>query len=146
MRLVVLAAAALSLCAATAACNTGPTEQEIVDTLEQQLRSVVGGWTGTASGGSQLTLDFQLAAGAGNAVSGTGTMRETPGSATVPITVTGTYDRPALSLTFSGMTYEGHAVQGTVSGSYTTVGGVSGNLVLTGTGYSKTVQVLLQEK
>lgn len=139
------AVAAISLCAA-AACNPSPTEQEIGDSLEQQLSSVVGPWSGTASSGSQLTLDFQLAAGSGNSVSGTGTMRETPGAATVPITVTGSFDRPSLTLTFSGMTYEGHAVQGTISGSYTTVGGVSGNLALTGTGYSKSVTVLLQEK
>ncbi|HVG44752.1 MAG TPA: hypothetical protein VM890_08475 [Longimicrobium sp.] len=141
-----LLAAVLCLGAAIPACSTSPTEQEIIDTLEQELKSVEGGWTGTASGGSQLTLDFQLQAGAGNTVSGSGTMREQPGAATVPITVTGTFSRPALSLTFSGMTYQGHAVQGTVSGSYTSVGGVSAPLLLTGTGYSTTVQVLLQEK
>jgi hypothetical protein len=141
-----LLAAVLCLGAAIPACSTSPTEQEIIDTLEQELKSVEGGWTGTASGGSQLTLDFQLQAGAGNTVSGSGTMREQPGAATVPVTVTGTFSRPALSLTFSGMTYQGHAVQGTVSGSYTSVGGVSAPLLLTGTGYSTTVQVLLQEK
>jgi hypothetical protein len=107
---------------------------------------VEGGWTGTASGGSQLTLDFQLQAGAGDAVSGSGTMREQPGAATLPITVTGSYNRPALSLTFSGMTYQGHAVQGTISGNYTTVGGVAGTLLLTGAGYSNSIPVLLQEK
>jgi hypothetical protein len=127
------------------ACSLWPTEDDVNDTLEQELSSVEGGWTGTASGGSQLTLDFQLQEGAGNAVSGTGTMREQPGAATVPITVTGSYARPALSLTFSGMTYQGHAVQGTFAGSYTTVGGVLGTLQLTGTGYSASVSVLLQE-
>jgi hypothetical protein len=146
MHVRLLAAALLCLGAAIPACSTSPTEQEIIDALEQQLQSVEGGWTGTASGGSQLTLDFQLQAGAGNAVSGSGTMREQPGAATVPVTVTGTFNRPALSLTFSGMTYQGHAVQGTISGSYTSVGGVAGNLLLTGTGYSSTVQLLLQEK
>lgn len=145
MRMTLLTAA-LCLCAGIGACSVGPTEQEIIDGLEQQLRSVEGGWTGTASAGSQLTLDFALQAGAGNAVSGSGTMREQPGAAAVPITVTGTFNRPALSLTFSGMTYEGHAVQGTTSGSYTTVGGVAGTLLLTGAGYSRSVQVLLQEK
>ena len=141
-----LLAAVLCLGAAIPACSTSPTEQEIIDTLEQQLRSVEGGWTGTASGGSQLTLDFQLQEGAGNTVSGSGTMREQPGAPNVPITITGTFSRPALSLTFSGMTYQGHAVQGTVSGSYTSVGGVAGTLLLTGSGYSNSVQVLLQEK
>jgi hypothetical protein len=143
---ITLLAAVLCLGVGIPACSSGPTEQEIIDGLEQELRSVEGGWTGTASAGSQLTLDFQLQAGAGNAVSGSGTMREQPGAAAVPITVTGTFNRPALSLTFSGMTYQGHAVQGTVSGSYTTVGGVAGTLLLTGTGYSSSVQVLLQEK
>jgi hypothetical protein len=146
MHIRLLTAALLCLGAVIPACSSGPTEQEIIDELEQRLQSVEGGWTGTASGGSQLTLDFQLQAGAGNAVSGSGTMREQPGAATVPVTVTGTFNRPALSLTFSGMTYQGHAVQGTISGSYTSVGGVSGNLLLTGTGYSSTVQLLLQEK
>ncbi len=146
MHIRLLLAALLCLGAAIPACSSSPTEQEIIDALEEELRSVEGGWTGMASGGSQLTLDFQLQAGAGNAVSGSGTMREQPGAATVPITVTGTFNRPALSLTFSGMTYQGHAVQGTISGSYTSVGGVAGNLLLTGTGYSTTVQVLLQEK
>ena len=142
---VTLLAAVLCLGVGIPACSVGPTEQEIIDGLEQQLQSVDGGWTGTASGGSQLTLDFQLQA-AGTTLSGTGTMREQPGAATVPITVTGTFNRPALSLTFSGMTYEGHAVQGTITGSYTSVGGVGGTLQLTGTGYSNSVQVLLQEK
>ena len=141
-----LLAAVLFLGAVIPACSSGPTEQEIIDGLEQELASVEGGWTGTAFGGSQLTLDFQLQAGAGNAVSGSGTMREQPGAAAVPITVTGTFNRPVLSLTFSGMTYQGHSVQGTISGSYTTVGGVGGTLLLTGTGYSTSFQVLLQEK
>ena len=142
---VTLLAAVLCLGVGIPACTVGPTEQEIIDGLEQQLQSVEGGWTGTASAGSQLTLDFQLQA-AGTALSGTGTMREAPGAAAVPITVTGTFNRPALSLTFSGMTYQGHAVQGTISGSYTTVGGVGGTLQLTGTGYSNSIQSLLQEK
>ena len=145
MRVTVLAAA-LCLCAGIGACSFWPTEQEIEDGLEQQLRSVEGGWTGTASGGSQLTLDFQLQGGAGGAVSGSGTMREQPGAPTLPITVTGTFNRPALSLTFSGMTYQGHAVQGTITGDYTTVGGVLGTFLLTGAGYSTSFQVLLQEK
>jgi hypothetical protein len=63
----------------------------------------------------------------------------------VPITVTGSYVRPRLSLTFSGMVIEGNAVQGTFEGDYTSIGGVVGTLRLTGTGYSRDVPVLLQE-
>jgi hypothetical protein len=51
-----------------------------------------------------------------------------------------------LTLTFSGMVYENTAVQGTIQGNYSTVGGVLGDLQLTGTGYSKKVTMLLQEK
>ena len=58
----------------------------------------------------------------------------------------GTFQRPKLSLTISGMTYEGKAVQGTFQGNYTTAGGVSGPLHLVGTGYSKNLTVLLQER
>ncbi|HLM66504.1 MAG TPA: hypothetical protein VK358_03210, partial [Longimicrobium sp.] len=107
------------------------------------LRSVAGPWTGSSP---TLTLDFQLQEGAGNAVSGSGTMKETAAPGTVPITVTGTFQRPQLSLTITGMTFEGRAVQGTFQGSYTTVGGISAPLHLTATGYSRDVTILLQER
>jgi len=131
----------LALTLAIGACG-GPTGDDIENELESQLRSVAGPWTGTAA---TLTLNFQLQEGAGNAVSGSGTMTEATVDDAVPITVTGTYQRPQLSLTISGMTFEGHAVQGTFQGSYTTVGGISAPLHLTGTGYSKDVTILLQE-
>lgn len=131
----------LALTLAVGACL--PTGDDIDNDLEQELRSVAGAWAGTST---TLTLDFQLQEGTGNTVSGSGTMKEAAAPATVPITVTGTFQRPQLSLTISGMTFEGRAVQGTFSGSYTTVGGISGPLHLTGTGYSKDVTVLLQEK
>ncbi len=132
---------ALILTLATAACL--PTDDDIENELEKQLQSVAGPWGGVSP---TLTLDFQLQEGAGNAVSGSGTMKETAAPGTVPITVTGTFQRPQLSLTISGMTFEGRAVQGTFQGSYTTVGGISGPLHLTGTGYSKDVTILLQER
>lgn len=131
----------LALTLATA-CG-GPTGEDIENELESQLRSVAGPWVGTSSA---LTLDFQLQQGAGNAVSGSGTMKEAAASSSVPITVTGTFQRPQLSLTFSGMTFEGRAVQGTFQGSYTTVGGISAPLHLTATGYSRDVTILLQER
>jgi hypothetical protein len=120
----------------------GPTGEDIDRELERQLASVTGPWSGTSA---TLTLDFQLQAGSGNAVSGSGTMKEAAASGTVPITVTGTFQRPALSLTISGMNFEGRAVQGTFQGSYNTVGGISAPLHLTATGYSKDVTILLQE-
>ena len=119
-----------------------PTEQEINDSIEKELRAVDGSWMGTSA---PLTLSFQLSQGAGNTVSGSGTMKETAAASPVPITITGTFQRPVLSLTISGMMFEGHAVQGTIQGSYTTIGGISAPLQLTGAGYARDVTVLLSE-
>ncbi len=94
------------------ACG-GPTEGDIEDNLERQLRSVAGPWAGVST---TLTLDLQLQEAAGNAVSGSGTMKEAAAANAVPITVAGTFQRPQLSLTFGGMTFEGRAVQGTLVG------------------------------
>jgi hypothetical protein len=131
----------LALALFAGACG-GPTGEDIENELERQLESVAGPWSGTSA---TLTLDFQLQEGSGNAVSGSGTMKEAAAPGTVPITVTGTFQRPALSLTISGMNFEGRAVQGTFQGSYNTVGGISAPLQLTATGYSKSVTILLQE-
>lgn len=141
-KLMSLVAAALLV----ASCSAGPTEQEINNSLEQMLRSVAGDWTGTSSGDNPVTLAFRVQEGSNGQVSGTGTMKEGRAASTVPITVTGTYRRPALSLTFSGMVYEGQSVQGVVQGQYTTVAGVGTTLQLTGTGYAKSIAILLQEK
>jgi hypothetical protein len=132
----------LALTLAAGACF-GPTGEDIDKELERQLRSVAGPWSGTSAA---LTLDFQLQEGAGSAVSGSGTMKEAAAPGPVPITVTGTFQRPQLSLTISGMTFEGRAVQGTFQGSYTTVGGISAPLRLTAPGYSRDVTILLQER
>ena len=120
-----------------------PTGEDIENEQERVLRSVSGSWIGVSP---TLTLDFQLTEGTGNSVSGSGTMKETPASAAVPITVTGTFQRPQLSLTFGGMNVDGRAVQGTFQGSYTTTGGISAPLHLTATGYSRDITVLLQEQ
>jgi hypothetical protein len=132
----------LALTLATGACG-GPTGEDIENELERELSSVSGPWSGTSAA---LTLDFQLQEGAGNTVSGSGTMKEAAASGTVPITVTGTFVLPQLSLTFTGMTFEGRAVQGTFAGSYTTVAGMSAPLHLTATGYSRDITVLMQER
>ncbi|HEX8244831.1 MAG TPA: hypothetical protein VF541_15090 [Longimicrobium sp.] len=128
--------------AVTASGCAGPTEQDINHELDAQLRSVAGPWTGTSA---SLTLAFQLSQGPGTAVSGSGTMKETAAPGSVPITLTGTFQRPVLSLTISGMVFEGRAVQGTIEGSYTTVAGISQPLRLTGTGYAREITILLQE-
>jgi len=132
----------LALTLAAGACGDS-TGGGIDNDLERQLRSVAGPWLGVST---ELTLDFQLQEGAGNAVSGSGTMKEAAAASAVPITVTGTFQRPQLSLTISGMTFEGRAVQGTFQGSYTTVGGISAPLHLTAAGYSRDVAILLQER
>lgn len=131
----------LVLALAAVACG-GPTGEDIDNELEQQLRSVAGPWAGISPA---LTLGFQLQEGPGNTVTGSGTMKESTAPGTVPITVTGTFQRPQLSLTISGMRFEGRTVQGTFQGSYTTVAGISGPLHLTGTDYTRDITILLQE-
>jgi hypothetical protein len=133
--------AAVSL-AACAGC-TFPTGEDIERGLDEELRSVAGDWTGIGPGGA-FTLRFRLTEAAGGQVSGTGTMQER-GAAAAPLTVTGSYRRPALALTFEGLVYEGRTVRGTFAGQYTNVGGVSDTLVLTGSDYTRRLPVLLVE-
>lgn len=127
------------------ACFSPPTAEDIDRSLEQILSSVDGVWTGASAGSDLLTMNFQLQQGTGTAVSGSGSMKEAAAPTSVPITVTGTYVRPNLSLTISGMVFEGRAAQGTIQGNYITVGGVSAILRLTGAGYSRDIPMLLQE-
>ena len=124
----------------------GPTARDIDDSLEAQLRSVAGDWTGVSSGPNPVRLEFRLQEGAGGQVSGTGTAKEENAADAVPVTVSGAYQRPSLTLAFAGIVYEGESVQGAVQGSYTTVGGVSTTLRLTRPGWSRDIPVLLQEK
>ncbi|MEJ7758599.1 MAG: hypothetical protein WKF55_03285 [Gemmatimonadaceae bacterium] len=128
-----------------AACS-GPTEEDINRSLEDILASVNGEWTGSSTGANPVTLAFTLSQAGNGAVTGSGTMKETNAAASVPITIAGSYQRPALTLAFSGMVYEGKTVAGSFQGNYTTVGGVGSSLQLTAPGYSKALPVLLQEK
>ena len=131
-----------------AAGCTGPDnfEQQLAKTLEEQLdalaRSASGPWTGTSV---TVVLKFQLQQAADNTVAGSGTSAE--GSVTNPesYTVSGSYQRPRLALTFRGMTYQGRTVDGTFQGDYGSVAGISGTLHLTATGYTKDIDILLQE-
>ncbi|UUZ55278.1 hypothetical protein LP419_05705 [Massilia sp. H-1] len=78
-------------------------------------------------------------------MSGSGTMKEANAAAAVPITVSGTFVRPVLTLAFNGMVYEAHQASGAAQGSYTTVGGIATTLSLSAPGYSRDLPILLQE-
>jgi hypothetical protein len=152
MRSLSIAAGALIVLMSTSCGGGGnggwPTEQDISNSLETTLRSVAGDWTGVAYGPNPnaLRLEFKLQEGANGQVSGTGTMKEEGAPAAVPITVTGTFQRPVLTLAFDGMVYESRQVKGAIQGSYTTVGGIVAPLTLTAPGYSREISILLQEK
>jgi hypothetical protein len=137
----------LALIVASSACAPSPTERDIVSSLERQLQTAEGDWTGTSS---SIALTFALTQDADGQLAGHGTMRETDvaGALPLPIVVSGSYQRPTLVLVFTGMTRRGQSVRGDVSGQYTSVGGVSATLLLTGTDgstYSEQIPVLLQE-
>ena len=72
-------------------------------------------------------------------------MRDAQAAAAVPITVAGTYNRPNLALTFTGMVYEGREVAGTFAAPYTSFAGVGGTLRLTAESFARSLFVLLQE-
>jgi hypothetical protein len=124
----------------------GPSAQDIDNSLDATLRSVVGAWTGSSNPPNAIHLEFQLQEGSNGQVSGTGTMKEDNAPAAVPITVSGTFQRPVLTLAFDGIVYESHAVKAVAQASYTTVGGIATSLQLTAPGYSRDVPILLQEK
>lgn len=73
-------------------------------------------------------------------------MKEANAASTVPITITGSYNRPVLALTFNGMVYENTPVQGNLQGNYTSGAGMYAPLRLTGTGYDRTFETFLQER
>jgi hypothetical protein len=141
-----IATGALVVLMSTSCGGGGPTEQDINNSLDATLRSVAGDWTGIANVPNSIRLDFKLVEGANGQVSGTGTMKEESAPSAVPITVTGTFQRPILTLTFDGIVYESHQVKGVAQGSYTTVGGIGTTLALTAPGYAREVPILLQEK
>ena len=147
MRSMSIAAAALVVLM-SASCGGGsdPTEREISNSLENTLRSVSGEWTGVVNGPNGIRLEFRLQEAGNGQVSGTGTMKEESTPTAVPITVSGTFSRPLLTLAFDGMVYESRPVKGTARGTYTTVGGIGAPLMLTAPGYARALSILLQEK
>lgn len=124
----------------------GPTERDITNSLEDTLRSVAGDWTGVVNGPNSLRLAFRLQQDSTGQVSGTGTMKEEGAAAAVPITISGTFSRPTLTLVFDGMVYQSRQVKGAAQGSYTTVGGIAAPLTLTAPGYARELAILMQEK
>lgn len=134
-----------------ASCSASPTEAEINQSLENQLRTVAGPWTGIqptqgVTGLNTISLEFSLAEQPNGAVGGAGTMKEANAANAVSMTVTGSFIRPTLDLTFSGMVYEGQSVTGTFRGSYLTVAGIADSLRLTAPGYYKAIPLLLQKR
>jgi hypothetical protein len=136
-----------SLAALAACAYAGPTAPEIEAELARQtedaIRSAAGPWSGWASGGS-VRLEFTLTESSDGRLQGTGMMREAQAVA-VPITLTGTYNRPHLSLMFTGMVYEGRVVVGTFADAYTSLGGVYGTLRLAAEGYERSLSLSLHE-
>ena len=126
--------------------GAGPSEQEIVDSLEEQLRAVNGDWTGFSTGPNAVQLNFTLQQGSNGQLSGTGSFKEEGATAVLPITISGSFQRPTLTLSFGGITYEGRQVTAVAQGSYTSVGGITATLSLTAPDYTRNITVLLQEK
>ena len=146
MRSMLTAAVALTVLMNTSCGGSGPTEKDINNSLDAALQSVSGDWIGMVNVPNAIQLEFRLQEGANGQVTGSGTMKEKNAAAAVPVTVTGTYQRPTLSLTFNGMVYESNQVTGVAQGNYTTVGGIATTLSLSGNGYARNVAILLQEK
>jgi hypothetical protein len=150
MRNIAIAAAAL-LALMNTSCGGGgvstwPAEQDITASLQETLRSVAGDWIGISSGPNPIRLEFRLQEGSNGQVSGSGTMKEDSAPAALPITVSGTFQRPLLTLAFDGIVYESHQAKGSLQGSYTTVGGIATTLTLAAPGYSREIAIVLQEK
>jgi len=128
------------------ACSGGPTGPESIavslsEIIDEQLRSVAGPWYSQIG---KSVLEFSLTQAPDGRVQGIGTMREGV-APPEPIAVTGTYHRPNLSLTFTGIVFEGREVVGTFDGAYTSSFGVESTLRLTAEGYSKALSLWLWE-
>lgn len=138
----------LSALLASTACvaPTWPSEADINNAItqadEEATRSVAGRWWGTAANGT-IRLEFSLGQAADGSVQGAGTMRDTTADTTVPITVSGKYERPSLSLTFTGMRYEERAVEASFAGTYTPLTGTMGSLRLTADGNTRSLRATL---
>jgi hypothetical protein len=146
MRMLSIVAVASATLVITSCGGGGPTEREINQSLDATLQSVAGDWTGVTGAPNPVRLEFRLQASSTGQLTGTGTMKEESAASPVPVTVTGTFQRPMLTLAFDGMVFESRQVKGAAQGSYTTVGGIATTLTLTAPGYSRELNILLQEK
>ncbi len=139
----------LGILSLLSACTpTTPTgqliERELTRQTEDAVRSAAGPWMGL---NPSITIRFSLTEAPNGQLQGTGRMREPNVEGDVPITVSGTYNRPNLSLTFAGMVFDGHDVSGTFGPEvYNSFAGVSGTLTLTGQNYARSLSLLLQEE
>jgi hypothetical protein len=133
---------AFGVCTFASCTSTFPTQDDIEAELDRELSSVTGSWSGAGTQ-SAVTVTFQLDQ-SGTAVQGSGTFQETPASAVLPITVTGTFERPTLSLSLSAFEIAGATVTGTLSGDYVTVAGLFTTIQITG-GPGGAIPILLQE-
>ena len=125
-----------------------PTEEEVAQYTAAQIGSVDGPWEAIQTGQVTHTLNllFSLTQQTTGQVQGSGILREAGAADSVPFTVTGTFHRPTLVLTFEGLVYEGRAVSGAFRGDYTKTGGISDSLRLTAEGYERTFPMLLRER
>ncbi len=131
----------LVLALAAAACG-----RDLTEATEDEMASVAGAWTGRSP---MLDLNFTLTDGPAGTVFGTGTVKLKRSPETLPITVTGTYQRPLLSLTIDGIRIDQQVLDGTWRGSYTAAGPILEALQLTpaveGMGDTREVTILLEE-
>ena len=81
----------------------------------------------------------------GQQETGSGTYQDTNLANAIPITVTGTFVRPTLSLMFDGIIFEGVSVSGLFEERYASVGGMIAPLILIGEGISEEIDILLVE-
>ena len=109
----------LGIVSLLSACDvTTPTvEGELTRQTEDAVRSAAGPWVGL---NPSITMRFSLTEAPNGQLQGTGRMRQPNVEGDVPITVSGTYNRPNLSLIFAGMVFDGHDVSGTFGPECTT--------------------------
>ncbi len=133
--------AALSGCAGGSFLN-GPDSKYFDDLTENAVRSVTGAWHATSV---PVTMEFALSEAAGGQVTGSGTMVDVAAANSVPITITGSYVKPTLSLKFEGIVYKGNPVSGTFEGKYESFQGIGSTLRVTSAGGVVVIDLLLQE-
>lgn len=135
----------LALLTAAACSSPFPTAPEIDAALnsaiEDEMRSVGGPWYASAGVSGSTRLVYALSQAPDGRLQGEGTFMEAGGPA-MPITVAGTYRRPSVSLTFSGIVYQGRNVNASLD--FTNAAfAANGALKLVADGYatSLTVQI-----